>query len=313
MAGQAERPVGSVSRGTVARIAAVAMAMAVAVESFSVAVDPIIEPLIQRAPGGDKLLHVLAFLGLYIVCDHFLARVISVREAHRLQLALALLSLAFIDELAQGLRDGRSREFADGIASLCGIGLGLSFRIGSRRQVAAAALAVTSVLVAGIVVGQSYVRQRHLNEALRFERAGDFVLARREYRRAFEMGARGSSLLNELSWVEIESGVGEPSVAVEFARRALASRPDSADYLDTYAWALHHSGRSAEALPHLLHAYAAKPDMFCINLHLGAVYLALGNTSQAVWHLERQAARRDTREALRASGLLAQIREGGRQ
>ena len=40
---------------------------------------------------------------------------------------------------------------------------------------------------------------------------------------------------------------------------------------DIYDRALHHAGRSAEALPYLERAYAAKPNMFCIHYHLREV------------------------------------------
>ena len=83
--------------------------------------------------------------------------------------------------------------------------------------------------------------------------------------------------------------------------------PDDPDIHDTYGWALHHAGRSADALPFLERAFRAKPEMFCIHYHLGVVHLALGQTEQAVANLRRQMDRPATREAAKAKLALARL------
>src|SRR5205085_693146 len=93
---------------------------------------------------------------------------------------------------------------------------------------------------------------------------------------------------NELAWIEVESGTGDAHAAVGYASRALAANPHSPDVLDTYAWALHHVGRSGEALPLLERAFAGKPGMFCIHYHLGEVYAAVGDPARAERHLREQ-------------------------
>ena len=92
------------------------------------------------------------------------------------------------------------------------------------------------------------------------------------------------------SWrgIEVESGTGDARAAVAYAARALAATPRNPDVLDTYGWALHHAGRSREALPLLERAFAGKPGMFCIHYHLGEVYGALGDGVRAERHLREQ-------------------------
>ena len=98
-----------------------------------------------------------------------------------------------------------------------------------------------------------------------------------EYRLALHDGLDSPSFYNELAWIEVESGTGDVRAAVDYAARALAATPRDPDVLDTYGWALHHAGRSREALPLLERAFAGKPRMFCIHYHLGEVYAALGD------------------------------------
>ena len=153
----------------------------------------------------------------------------------------------------------------------------------------------------------SVTRQRHLYAAVQFERAGDFVGARREYLAALSAGEQGAHLYNQLGWVEIESGIGDPSMAVLYSERALALRPNDPDIFDTYGWALHHVGRNAEALSYLDRAYAARPDMFCIHYHLGEVLVALGQIDKARFHFRQQLKFVNTSEAERARRSLEKL------
>lgn len=275
------------------------------VVAFSIAFGGVVDRLLVYLPGLDKVLHVAGFFAIYVVCDRLMQRVLPGFGTRAMFLGPALLVLAAADELAQGLRPDRNVDLRDFIASLSGLVLGTAWT--GRRWWPRLALgsAVATLVVAASVIHDSYQTQRHMNAGVRFSRAGDFSAARREYRLAYESGVRSASLFNELGWVEIESGEGDPFVAVQFAAQALAMRPDDPDVADTYGWALHHAGRSGEALPHLERAYAQKPDMFCIHYHLGEVYLALGQADKAKAHLLKQVERRDTREAARAAEALA--------
>jgi len=285
----------------------VSLGVVLVVEAVSIVAGGLVDSILVYAPGIDKVLHVLAFLSIYLVCNSLTRNALPDLRVRSMVLCAGLFLLAAGDELGQSLRPGRSLDWDDFAASLSGVALGAASRWRPVGVRVAVAMALAALAVAGSVTFDSFQTQRHINTGVLFSRAGDFSSARREYRQAYEAGIRSATLLNELGWVEIESGEGDPQVAVEFAAEALGLQPDNPDIHDTYGWALHHAGRSAEALPHLERAYAEKPDMFCIHYHLGQVFLALGRPEEARFHLLRQVERRDTREAARAADTLAQI------
>jgi VanZ family protein len=257
-------------------------------------------------PGIDKALHVLGFFTLGVLGWRLTEAFLPGFRSGPVVLGVSLTGLAIVDELAQGLSPARLVDVADVVASLCGLTLGLVWA-GRRRSLPLALLAVSAIVVAALVTFDGFSTQSHLNAARRLERTGDFVGARREYKVVFDSGVRTAGLFNELGWVEIESGVGNAETAVAYAAKALEMRPDDADYNDTYGWALHHAGRSAEALPFLERAYAAKPNIFCIHYHLGEVYLALSRTDEAALHFRRQMELPETREAARATRALERL------
>lgn len=265
--------------------------------------------LFLRYPGIDKVLHVVCYGGVYVLL-HSLAVHVTRGERGRARLAgsMALL-LAVLDESVQLLAPSRSVEAFDLIADVAGIALGwVSVKRG--RYGVRLAVTVASICAAGYVTWDTRVKLADFSKGLRSSQQGDFIRAREHLQRAYATGMRTAGLYNELAWVEIESGVGEPIKAVEYAKVALEMQPDNADVLDTYGWALHHTGRTTDARNVLERAYAAKPDMFCIHYHLGAVYLAMGDREKAAVHFRRQVERRSTREAARAQEALVRMGAG---
>jgi tetratricopeptide (TPR) repeat protein len=260
----------------------------------------------QWLPGIDKMLHAVAFFTLAVSGRYLMARFLpGIR--HGALLWIVLVAFALVDELAQGLNPAREVDRQDVIAGLCGLVAGMVVTAPWRRSLMAATLVVAAIAGAGYITYDASRGQAYVNAGRRLERNGDFIGARREFKRAFDEGVRTAGLYNELSWVEIESGVGDAQSAVSLAATALAMRPDNPDYLDTYGWALHHAGRSQEALGFLERAYAGKPDMFSIHYHLGEVYLALSRVDEARSHFARQVELRDTREAAKAAAALKRL------
>ncbi len=298
----ARGPASRLSRG---RLLQVGLAVTVVVAAGSVVAGAPVDRLANQWPGIDKVLHTTAFLVLFAGA-WWAARYLR-RPVSPLALAVVLALVAAADEVAQGFQPARDPDPFDLLGSLAGIALGWAAVERQRWRIGAAVAALAGLFLAAGVTVHTYFERRHLATALRYERAGDFVNARREYRLALADGVRSPGLFNELAWVEIESGIGNADEAVAFAEQAMALDPDEPDILDSYGWALHHAGRSAEALPFLERAYQGKPDMFCIHYHLGEVYLALGDTTRAVSHLRQQVTRRDTREAARAERTLSRL------
>jgi Tfp pilus assembly protein PilF len=234
----------------------------------------------------------------------------AMSEGRATGLALvASLSLAAFDESVQRLFPARSVETFDFLANLAGITLGWVVTHGAARAVrliATAAAVATSLFVAY----DTHVRLIDYSRALEYERRHDFVKAREHYQLALASGMRTATLFNELGWVEIESGVGDPRKAVEYARTALDMQPDNPDVVDTYGWALLHAGRTSEAVAALERAYAASPNMYCIHYHLGRAYLASGRTDEARMHFARQIDKPGTREAVFARQALDRLEAG---
>jgi Tfp pilus assembly protein PilF/VanZ family protein len=255
-------------------------------------------------PGIDKLLHTLEYC-LVVVAVHAMLRwTEAIRSAHVVWVAIGFaLGLAALDETAQRLFPARSVEALDFIANLAGITLGWVFiqRSAPRLRLAAAGLALATT---GFTSYRTYATLIDYSRALGYERRHDFISAREHYRRALASGLRTPGLFNELGWVEIESGVGDPKQAIEYARTALEMQPHNPDIVDTYGWALLHAGRTQEAVEALERAYAANPEMFCIHYHLGAAYLAAGKRDAAREHFARQLEKPDTREAAFAKAAL---------
>jgi len=262
--------------------------------------------LFLTLPGIDKVLHVAAYI-VVVVAVHALAGRFSLSAASRAALAaFAGALMAIVDESAQRFVPSRSVEYGDVVANAAGIVLGWTAIRRPRRSIAAAAIAV-AVGAGAWVTWTTHVRLAEYIRGLEAERQHDFVSARDHFLRALDGGLQTAGLYNELAWSQIEAGVGRSQDAVEFAQRAHQMNPGDVDILDTYGWALLHAGRTTEAIEKLERVYAAKPEMFCINYHLGAAYLASGAWERAAYHFERQTALRSTREAALAQAALERM------
>ena len=99
--------------------------------------------------------------------------------------------------------------------------------------------------------------------------------------------AQGANVDLELALFEADHGT--PADALRYAASAYATRPDAILVQDAYAWALHKSGRDAEALPIARRSMALGLDSAAMRFHLGSIEAALG---------DRVAARRDLTAAL---------------
>lgn len=265
-----------------------------------------LDHLLLFLPGVDKLLHIVQSCLITLVVRAVMRRRgVSDRTA-TISAATVASVLAVVDEIQQMWVPHRSVETGDLLASASGVALG--FAAAQRRRAGAAVPSLASIaLVAGLAVTyRSYEETKDYNHGLRLESAGRFREARDAYRRALANGTASADLYNALAWVEIESGVGDPRAAVAWAERAASLRPDDADVLDTYGWALYHVGRFDEAAARLADAYARKPSIYCIHYHLGVVALARGDAGAATHHLRAQIAQAPAaREATRARTLLS--------
>ena len=262
--------------------------------------------LFARVPGVDKVGHVALFAALFAGLRRLIAAAGVAPRLHTVAAAATALAFGGVLELAQGVAATGSMEAADLVANASGVALGWVAVTRPPRPTAIGATAAAAA-AAGIVTHATYVRLIDYSRGQRYLRQGDLVQARASLLRAAGVGVKRPALYNDLGWLEIESGVGDPRKAVDYAAVALEMQPENPDVLDTYGWALHHAGRSQAALAPLLDAYARKPRMYCIHYHLGTVYLALGREPEAITHFRSQLAFDGTREARLARQALERL------
>jgi tetratricopeptide (TPR) repeat protein len=262
--------------------------------------------LFLALPGIDKVLH-FGFHALLAICVRrfAIATGASVRMSAGVAIAVGVIA-SVADETVQGFTSTRTVEFDDLMADWAGLTLGLV--VTTRPLRVTTAVAGLAACVVGVYVAyDTHLKLRDYSRGLEYERRGDFSHARTMYLQALAAGLQSPGLYNGLAWVEIESGHSDFEQAVVWGATALAMRPENADFLDTYGWALHHAGRSAEAISYLERAYQTKPQMFCIHYHLGLAYLATGRSDLAVSHLRQQLLLPNTRESAKAKETLARI------
>jgi tetratricopeptide (TPR) repeat protein len=264
--------------------------------------------LLLRFPGIDKAMHWVQYIVVFFVF-WWAAGALRVRPWTRIGLAFAGgFLVGVMDETVQRQLAKRTFELEDLAVDAAALAAGAAWVAPLRRTSVRAGVLVASICVAGLFAWDTHRRLVHYNRGLLYERQHDLRGARDEYRKAVQSGHETPGLLNSLAWAEIESGDGRADEAVRYGARALAARPNEPDFLDTYGWALHHVGRSSEALVALERARALKPGIYCVDYHLGVVLRALGRPCEARKQFEQQIARfPKTDEAARATRELADV------
>lgn len=91
---------------------------------------------------------------------------------------------------------------------------------------------------------------------------------------------RRGGVRDDITWAEFEADHGSPAEAVAFARAEYARNPNVAA-ADALAWALHRSGRSAEALRHAKEATATGWRNALVMHHRAEIEKALGLTTDS--------------------------------
>jgi tetratricopeptide (TPR) repeat protein len=301
-----------VKRPSILRRPALFLAAAIAITAWLIVLENFggssLNRLLLYLPGADKPLHVAqSFLIGHVML--LLAGRLPVSPGVRLATAAtAAIVLALFDEWQQQWF-GRTIETADVVAGLSGVALALASTQVRRAPRLAAAGLLAGAVVATAVTAQSYGMTKDFNRGLLAEERGDMAAAYHHFRDARAAGVRTAELFNYLAWTAVESGLGPPDAAVRDAEESLRLRPGNPDTLDTYGWALHQAGRSAEAIAPLTQALKLKPRIYCIHYHLGAAYLEIGERELARVHLQQQVEQLPgSREARAAAALLGRLR-----
>ncbi|MFA5043220.1 MAG: tetratricopeptide repeat protein [Kiritimatiellia bacterium] len=126
----------------------------------------------------------------------------------------------------------------------------------------------------------------YFNYGAACERAGQFERAENLLQRAIRLDTENAEAFNYMAYMWAEKGV-HLDQALEYIRQALDCDPDNGAFLDTLGWIRYKQGRIAEALDCLQSAYYFMPDDPTIMEHLGDVWSALRNETQALTWWER--------------------------
>lgn len=261
--------------------------------------------ILHRFPGVDKPTHFLLYLAVFLALYHALPRLAPALRGDRrwMLAAAAALALSLLEETHQLLIAGRSFELLDMIANAAGIATGAAWVSLRGKPRTAGILAGLAVL--GAVTWLSWHDTHHYFAGLQLQREGRYPEARARFFLAEKPGRENPDLDNEIAWITLEHIGDDPALGLRYARRAFESRPDNADILDTYGWALLVNGHHDEALRRLLQAYTLDPGIYCIHYHLGMAYLRLGDVAGARREFEAQiASHSDERYAERARTAL---------
>jgi tetratricopeptide (TPR) repeat protein len=121
----------------------------------------------------------------------------------------------------------------------------------------------------------------YFQSGVAYERAKRFDDAAVQFEKSIERKPDFPDALNYLGYMWAEQGV-HLDKALVLIEKAVNLEPENEAYLDSLAWVLHQSGRSAEALPHQLMAIdkAKEPDATLYE-HLGDIYQRLGRLDEA--------------------------------
>lgn len=268
-----------------------------------------------RIPGLDKPVHFLAFLTGFLVVYgalHCSPWPQSERSVFGLAVGLTL-AVAVADEVQQAvLRIGRTAEYGDLVADAAGVFVGAVVINGRRLGMkwAVSLILLLLVPVAG-VTAKTYQDLKHYSLGMFYEREKDYQKAREEYQLALDSGFESAQLYNAIAWLDIEFLGADPQLVEPYAARAYALDHKNPDILDTYGWVLVQAGKVQQGLLLLEKAKELKPTIYCIDLHLGAAHLALGEREHAVRFLRQQIDRTgNDRFGQAAAVLLAQAEQG---
>lgn len=265
-----------------------------------------------QVPGLDKPTHFLAFVVVFVVL-HGVLRRSPWPESEEVKLRVAAgfsLGISVADEVQQAvLGVGRTAEYGDLVADTAGILVGMvcvkARGIGLKR---AAGLVVLLLIPVAAVTAQTYHDLKHYHRGMAYERERDYERARVEYQLALDSGFQSAGLYNAIAWLDIEFLDADPARVVAYAAQAFEWDKDNPDILDTYGWVLVKSGRVREGLPLLEKAKGLKPNIYCIDLHLGVAYRESGDMRRAREHLKRQVERNaGDRWGRSAAGVLDQL------
>ncbi len=115
---------------------------------------------------------------------------------------------------------------------------------------------------------------------LLYARTNEVEQSNRSYRQAIAIDPNNATALNDYAYTLAQRG-DDLDEALDLAERAVEIDPDAPAYRDTLGWVLHRMGEHEEGLRHIRRAAARSGASATVYEHLGDVYHALGQLSEA--------------------------------
>lgn len=147
----------------------------------------------------------------------------------------------------------------------------------------------------------------YYSRAIAYERAKQWDLAEKDFRKALELKPDEPNVLNYLGYSYLDRGENMAE-ARKLIETAYSKRPDAAEIMDSLGWMLYTVGEYDTAVQHLEKAVEGSPADGTINEHLGDAYWRVGRKSEARFQWQR-ALSLDIEDSQRA-GLQGKIDRG---
>ncbi len=126
----------------------------------------------------------------------------------------------------------------------------------------------------------------YYSRGIAYERAKQWDLAEKDFRKALELKPDEPNVLNYLGYSYLDRGE-KMAEARKLIETAYAKRPDAAEIMDSLGWMLFTVGEYENAVQHLEKAVEGSPADGTINEHLGDAYWRVGRKSEARFQWQR--------------------------
>lgn len=122
--------------------------------------------------------------------------------------------------------------------------------------------------------------EAHLKLGMSLQALQKNAAAEKAYLSAIRIDPKLALAYNNLAWMATQDSARHKQ-GVAWAEKAVSLAPETAAYLDTLGWAYYRAGQTAQARATLQRALAKDSRLADPHYHLGMVWLALGNTTEA--------------------------------
>jgi tetratricopeptide (TPR) repeat protein len=134
--------------------------------------------------------------------------------------------------------------------------------------------------------GESDAWALYYARGIALERIKQYDRAYADFRKAIELNPNDASVLNYLGYSLVERGV-DLAEGRKLIERAFKLKPEDGYIIDSLGWAMFLMGETDQAVVHLEKAVESDPSDPTINEHLGDAYWKIGRRQEALFQWRR--------------------------